>query len=102
MKKKILTYNFIAAKIALQFAQDCAERNVSVDIICSGANATIILNGSVNSQDYQLRIGSTVIETKTSGADRLMLYLTSPHHHQPYNIKAVGCTCLIPIPQLCY
>jgi hypothetical protein len=43
MKKKILTYNFIAAKSLYSFAQDCAERNVSDDIICSGAIATIIL-----------------------------------------------------------
>jgi hypothetical protein len=40
---------------------------------------TIILM-VVSTQDYQLRIGSTVIETKQAELTELMLYLTSPHH----------------------
>jgi hypothetical protein len=55
MKKKNTYIILLLLKSLYSFAQDCAERNVS-DIICSGQIATIILNGSVNSQDYQLRI----------------------------------------------
>jgi hypothetical protein len=93
MKKKYLLIILLLLKSLYSFAQDCAERNVSDDIICSGQIATIILNGSVNSQDYQLRIGSTVIETKTSVADGAdVIFNVAPSSTTTYNIKAVGCT----------
>jgi hypothetical protein len=56
------------------------------------ANCDNYFNGSVNSQDYQqLRIGSTVIETKTSGADGAdVIFNVAPSSTTTYNIKAVG------------
>jgi len=92
MKKKYFFIILLFLSTLFSFGQDCAERNVSDDIICSGQNATIILTGSVNLQDYQLRIGSTVIETKTSGADGAdVIFTVAPSSTTTYNIIAVGC-----------
>jgi hypothetical protein len=93
MKKKYFIILLLFLSNLYSFGQDCAERNVSDDIICSGQSASIILTGSVNLQDYQLRIGSTVIETKTSVADGAdVTFIVTPSSTTTYNIKAVGCT----------
>ncbi|TDD75178.1 immunoglobulin domain-containing protein [Flavobacterium caseinilyticum] len=91
MKKKYFIILLLFLSSLYSFGQDCAERNVSDDIICSGQSASIILTGSVNLQDYQLRVGTTIIATKTgTGAD--VTFSVNPSSTTTYNIIAVGCS----------
>ncbi|MBP2282906.1 hypothetical protein H4V97_001224 [Flavobacterium sp. CG_23.5] len=90
MKKKYFLIILLFLSSLYCFGQDCAERNVSDDLICSGQSASIILTGSVNLQDYQLRIGTSIIATKTgNGAD--VTFIVTPSSTTTYNIIAVGC-----------